>query len=711
MKNTREQKRELHQLAKLHGILLAYDGFGRSFNYASEESLCAVIRALGDYELTSGTAVRQALRQKRYTMATRCIEPVVVAWENRFPRLSITLPEKQAHGSHSATLLLESGETRAVDISFSGLPVMRREEIEGTAYVTLRYTLPISLPFGYHRFRLELQGRICETTIISAPMKTYTGIDERRNWGAFLPLYALETENSMGCGDYSDLGALGGAVAEWGGSVVGTLPLLPLFLDKPYDISPYSPITRLAWNEFYIDPRKTPEFTSSRKLQELFESTAFQSALTPLRQNRLVDYRGIMDIKKRLLMEMSRELTRNPDRVAGLEKFSRNHPDVEAYAQFRAVMDSREQVWEFWPEHLRNGDIRTGDYDEHIFRYHLYSQWIAHRQIEELAKSAEKNGVTLYFDLPLGVHRHGYDVWRHRNIFAEGASSGAPPDAVFTNGQDWGFPPLHPEAVREDGYSYVRRYLRHHLSRAGMLRIDHVMGLHRLFWIPEGLDAAHGVYVRYRPEEFYAVLSIESNRSRCAVIGEDLGNVPGYVRRSMTSHGLRRMFIIIYELADSCGKTLGKIPEEMAAALNTHDMAPFATFWSGKDIDVRNELGLLMPEEVVKEKKEHQIVKNILVKFLNSRGLLPDNSDATPQVLEACLHYLASENDMLLLVNLEDLWLETEYQNIPGTTIEHPNWQHKARYRLEHIERINEVVRLLRDIDRTRRNLNAPGGE
>ncbi len=698
-----EQIQALKKLALLYGVLIAYDGAGKSFHFAQEESLRAVLSVLGEDVNFGGADIERALVRKQRELAGRVIEPVIVAWDQRFPELLLTLPEKSAKRSCLVSLTMEHGESESFEIASSKSPVVRHQEVDGVTYLTLRYFLPRVLPFGYHHLSLEVEGRGYESTIISAPLKTFTPPGAERNWGIFVPLYALRTEKSMGCGDYSDLRTLGGVVAGWGGSVVGTLPLLPVFLEEPSDPSPYSPVTRLAWNEFYVDPRKAPEFASSDEVLELFNSRSLQYSLAKLRQDRMVDYSGLLDVRKSLMLKMVQRLLGDPARSAAFDDFTGNNPDIEHYARFRAAMDTRRQIWQAWPERLRNGDIRPGDYDENLYRYYLYSQWLAGDQIDELTASAKQNGVTLYFDLPLGVHRNGYDVWRYQDQFALGASSGAPPDAVFTSGQDWGFPPLHPERIRENGYRYVRDYLHHNTVDAGMLRIDHVMGLHRIFWIPKGLGASEGVYVRYRSEELYAVLCVESNRDQCEVVGEDLGNVPGYVRKSMSRHGLRRMFIITYELADSSGKSLGNIPADMVAALNTHDMAPFATFWSGRDIDVRGSLGLLTPAEIVEEKREHEKIKQILVDFLRRRGLLRAPSPDARQVLEACLKYLASENDRTLLVNMEDLWLETEYQNIPGTTDEHANWRHKTRYPLEEIRRFKEIVELIRQIDRLRK--------
>ena len=305
MKTPREETRKLRQLAKLYGVLIAYDGAGKSFNYAPEESLRAALVALGENIGSSAASLSEALRRKEREPAARGMEPVVVAWDERLPEIMLTVPERATRGTCRATLITESGETGTLDVRLSELPVLRRAEIDGETYLTLRYFLPHALPFGYHRFILELERRSLEATIFAAPMKTYAQPENVREWGVFLPLYALETNHSFGSGDFSDLRSLGGVVAGWGGSVVGTLPLLPVFLDEPFDPSPYSPVTRLAWNEFYIDPRKAPEFVSNPKIRQLYENADMQSALVALRRDRLVDYRGGMEIKKRLMLRMA----------------------------------------------------------------------------------------------------------------------------------------------------------------------------------------------------------------------------------------------------------------------------------------------------------------------------------------------------------------------------------------------------------------------
>jgi 4-alpha-glucanotransferase len=411
-----------------------------------------------------------------------------------------------------------------------------------------------------------------------------------------------------------------------------------------------------------------------------------------------------MALKRRVLEECCQYLiTEGSGRSQDFQGFVQARPIVEDYARFRAAMEKQRSPWPSWPERLRGGTLNEGDYEEKSRLYHMYAQWLAHRQVQGLADGARRRGVTLYFDLPLGAHPEGYDVWRERESFALEAMAGAPPDAVFTCGQKWVFPPLHPERIRERGYRYFIDYIRHHLRHAGMLRIDHVMGLHRLFWIPKGRDAGHGVYVRYRAEELYAILALESHRYQSIIVGEDLGIVPAFVRPAMSRHGLQRMYVVHYELACNPRKPLGRIPGNAVASLNTHDMPPFAAFWRGLDIQERLGMGLLDRKGAQVEKRTRQACKNALVSFLRNKKLLEEDSAEIRDILRACLLFLSGSRARTVLVNLEDLWLETQPQNVPSTDDEHPNWRRKARYALEEFCHMPEVLGILEEVDRLRK--------
>ena len=302
------------------------------------------------------------------------------------------------------------------------------------------------------------------------------------------------------------------------------------------------PASRLFWNEFYIDVARIPEFVRNTRAKQL--------AANPPARTKYVDYRGVMAWKRRMLEELARTFlsAATPERMHAFEKFAREHRGVEDYAQFRAVTDQLGKGWNEWPMKLRDGKIDAGDYEEDTKHYYLYAQWIIQEQLESLSKKARDNDQLLYLDLPLGLHPDSYDMWRNREFFVHGVAGGAPPDVLFTKGQNWGFPPMNPEAMRLNRYQYFIAYIRNHLRFAKLLRIDHVMGLHRLYWIPDELTGDKGVYVEYPAEELWAILSLESHRHQAGIVGENLGIVPPAVNRSMKRHNIAKIYVVQYEI-------------------------------------------------------------------------------------------------------------------------------------------------------------------
>jgi len=474
------------------------------------------------------------------------------------------------------------------------------------------------------------------------------------------------------------------------------------YLEEPCEPSPYAPASRLFWNELYLDPERLPEAAESAAARRLLDAREIRAEIAALRASPLVDYPRLATLKRRVLEEMAAWFfSHSTPRRDELERHLGEHPELATYAAFRAVGDRRGETWQSWPERLREGSLAPADYDEEDFRYHLWVQWAAARQIAAAASEARRRGPGLYLDLPVGVHGSAYDVWSRRDLFAEGAAAGAPPDAFFTKGQDWGFPPLRPERLRERGYDYWIACLRHHLEQAGMLRIDHVMQLHRLYWIPRGMPASHGVYVRYPSEELYAVLALESHRHRAVIVGENLGTVPPEVNESMARHRVLGMYVMQYELAPGGGGLQREPPEDSVASLNTHDMPTFRGFWQGRDVAELQALGFFDPAQAHEEGMRRQHQREQLVAMLP--GELRGPGDPYPAVLRARLEHLAASAARLVLINLEDLLGEDESQNVPGTHEERPNWRRKARLSFEELARRPEVVWMLRRVDQLRR--------
>lgn len=324
---------------------------------------------------------------------------------------------------------------------------------------------------------------------------------------------------------------------------------------------------------------------------------------------------------------------------------------------------------------------------------------MADRQLHELSDRASARGPGLYFDLPLGVNPDSYDVWRERDAFALGVSAGAPPDNFFTKGQDWGFPPLHPENNRANGYRYLRDTLQHHCQYAGMLRVDHLMGLHRFYWVPQGIGAAHGVYVRYPYEELYAVYCLESNRHKAIIIGEDLGTVPPEVRPAMARHNIHRLYIGQFEMEPNYERPFSPAAPGAFGSLNTHDMPTFAAFWTGRDIQDRMAVGYLDENTSKQEAERRHHVREAVKQYLRRVGFLGDKDDL-PEILRGCLQAIATTDVAFVLTNFEDLWQATQPQNVPGTWREQPNWRSRAEFAFEVFDRVPGLRDTLAALDR-----------
>jgi 4-alpha-glucanotransferase len=318
--------------------------------------------------------------------------------------------------------------------------------------------------------------------------------------------------------------------------------------------------------------------------------------------------------------------------------------------------------------------------------------------LETLSGRVKRGGGLLYLDLPLGLHPDAYDTWQYPDFFVKGMSGGAPPDIVFTTGQNWGLPPMHPHRMRENRHRYTIGYIRNHLKYAGMLRIDHVMGLHRFFWIPDGMPVSEGVYVEYPAEELYAILSVESHCSAAGIVGENLGNVAPIVTKSMRRHNIHEMYVAQYRLSDNSKRnTLGTAPPDAVASLNTHDMPPYRAFLDGLDIPDKLALGFVKKAAAAGEARLRATMKKRLGAALGAK-----NGDAK-EILRQSLLFLGRSRAGVVLVNLEDLWQEVLPQNTPATSSsERPNWRRRLRYSIERIKKDRDIAQLLQQLNKVR---------
>ena len=666
----------LARLCRLYGIQTSYKDTQRQNQEATVESVLAILKGLGA-NVSKLADVDRALLERRQELAQRLIEPVAVAWEGRIPPIMLRTTEAVSGETLRYKLKLESGESQDLIVPLSRLAVRNTQDVGNIRYIERELTVGRPLPTGYHRLSLELKGQRHEMMLISAPMRAHFPF-KRKEWGVFAPLYSLHSKRSPNAGDLTDFETLVDWMGVLGGRVAATLPLLASFMDKPFEPSPYLPASRLFWNEFYTDVGESRRASRSD----------------------LVDYRKEMEFRRSVLEKDAAALFkggRNEARTR-FDAFVKHDPELKAYAAFRAATEAQQAGWREWPKRMRDGDIRPGDYSASAERYHLYAQWRVQEQLKELSEKTRRTGQLLYLDLPLGLHQDSYDIWRHRELFVRDVSGGAPPDAVCAEGQNWNFPPMHPEVTRTHHHAYTIAYIRNHLRYARMLRIDHVMGLHRLFWIPNGFSGDKGVYVEYPAEELYAILSVESHRSQAGIVGENLGTVPPAVNLAMQRHNIQQMAVIQYEIrGDDPKRALRPLPADAVTSLNTHDMPPFRAFLDGKDIDDRG-------EGARKQHLERSRLRKLLVEFLKSKHLLPAGTRVSPEVVfEATLQFLGASQANVVLVNIEDLWQEILPQNVPGTQQERPNWRRRLKLTLEELEESKEAADSLRLVEKGRR--------
>jgi 4-alpha-glucanotransferase len=470
----------------------------------------------------------------------------------------------------------------------------------------------------------------------------------------------LRSRRTWGCGDFSSLASLVAWAAQRGASVLGTLPLLSAPIGRTIEASPYAPDSRCAWNEVYVDAEREPEF---RRLERRMRIAA-RARGRALDAAERIPWEEVFALKREVLAAMYERFRRSEgSRRRPLERFLAERPMVRAYAAFRERAESRARV-------CRSGPVRPMPEG-----YHAFAQWLADRQLRRVRRRADRLGVRLYFDLPLGVHPDGFDARRTPAVWLRGASVGAPPDAFHPGGQSWGLPPPHPGGLRATGYAPVREALRHHFGAAPLLRVDHAMGLHRLFWVPPGLSAADGVYVRYPADEQYAVYGLEADLGGGSYVGEDLGTVSSEVRPAMRRNGWLGSYVYQLEWEVAAERPLRRAPARCLASLNTHDLPPFAAFWE-RQRDPRTR-SRATPRRV-------------------------RDADTPGEALRRAFSILARGPARIALVNLEDLWDETRPQNVPGTGSELANFSRRCARGLEEIARDPDIAERLTHVARWR---------
>jgi 4-alpha-glucanotransferase len=559
------------------------------------------------------------------------------------------------------------------------------------------------LALGYHES--------AEQTVIVVPDRCYSPDDvlgDGNAFGIIANLYTLRSDTNWGVGDFTDLAALGRWAASVGADFVGVNPLHSL-LNRGDAISPYSPVSRLFRNSIYIDVSRVPELEHAPEIRARLESSEFAAELEALRESPFVRYEPIAAIKTLALDALHRGFLQGGESRRRLEYdvYVREHePALSRYATWMAIAERHGGDWRKWPAELHdaNGEAvtRMAAALEPRVGFHRWLQFEADRQLHCAAGSARESGMRIgvYQDLAIGTAPSGADAWAFRDLFASGVSVGAPPDPYSANGQNWGLPPINPRALRRSRYAYFIELVRNAFRHAGALRIDHVMGLFRLFWIPEGHSGKDGAYVRYPHDELLGIIALESHRHRAIVVGEDLGTVPPDVPPALESWGVLSSKVLYFE-RDGGGafRAASSYPPLSLATANTHDMPTLAAWWTGSDIDIRAKVGLIEPPDVSKENEQRDRDRDALLQALSRENVLP--SPTVPKSsaeLRGAVHgFLCRTPARLVGISLDDIAGEGDPVNVPGVGPDkYPSWTRKMRDSLDVIAAATDTSTALR---------------
>jgi 4-alpha-glucanotransferase len=704
----------LRRLADRLGIASAYlDQSGGEERVTTDATRERLLAAMG-IDASTEERARETLERLRRKVRRQWIAPVrVVRQRSRALRsVRVRVPAWHVHEVHwTLTLRTEDGIERSWRGTIHGGPA-RRVALE----------LPLMPPLGYHDLAIELEGdgkrRHATQRLIVVPARCTppeARLHGRRAFGITANLYTVRSRRNWGAGDLTDLSTIAEWTAEAGGSFVGVNPLHAL-RNEGYDVSPYSPITRLFRNPLYIAVENVPELAHDPWARERIASPEFQRELAELREAHMLDYGRVMTLRAPVLASLHRTFAaRERDHAtshghAYAQFVAREDPQLTQFATFMAISEREGPDARQWPEPLRdaNGEAVATLRSELAERvdYHRWLQFEMDRQLGCVASDATRAGLALgvYQDLAVGSAPSGSDVWANPGLFVPGATVGAPPDMYSDEGQNWGLPAINPHVLRATKYDYWVRLLRAGFRHAGALRLDHALGLFRMFWVPLGASAREGTFVKSFAHDLFGILALESVRHGSLVVGEDLGTVPPEVPKMLARWGVLGSKVLVFEREFHSGRfrPADAYPRLALATVDTHDLPPLVGWLEQRDIILRSEVGDLTDPEQQRAMRDARTADRwALIDMLVEAGLLPasarDNVRSEPLI--AALHTFVRRTPSALVgLALDDLAREAEPVNIPGIWQDkYPSWSRRMRETLEDLLADPATMRMLGD--------------
>jgi 4-alpha-glucanotransferase len=718
----------LDRLADLYGIEPGYTDIWQQDHRIGAETKRALLAAMG--AAADSDAETLASLATVDEEAFEHVAPDVVV-RRAGKRIGLPIACDSTQSARLAwSVLTEDGGDIGGDASFDELEAIDQITVRGRTRVRRSLPLPAGLPPGYHRCTVTLSSDAqIETEIVITPRRAYwpAELDQKGGLvGVTAPLYGLRSGRNVGLGDFADLATLSETLAPLGAAFVGINPVHALFPSQPGRFSPYAPSSRSFLNVLMIALDQVPEFSDSEEARAIHSRSDIQTLLNALRADALIDYPAVARMKLTVLEALFETFLglqeSSPRRTAfrafveaGGERLVR-HIRFEALSEHFIQKDKALTDWHDWPAPYRDPESKAVEAfaTEHEDRvsFYGYLQWLAATQLEQAQKTATAaGGIGLYLDLAVGVAGDGAEAWSDQDVLVDAVRIGAPPDDFNPNGQNWGLLPLSPRAMQARRYRPFIDLLRQSMRHAGALRIDHVLGLARSFWLPaEG--GAPGAYIRYPMQDLLGLVALESQRHRCVVVGEDLGTVPNSLQSALTDHGLLGCSLLYFERDEQGGcRAASTYAKASIASIGTHDLPTLKGFWEGQDIAWRERLGLYLDQaRHLVDREDREKLKAELLQLLDAEGLLPRDVDPTrpPQSLpwslaEAFHLFLSSTPAALKAIQLEDALGALEQANLPGTIDEHPNWRRKIVVPLEKLaaeEGLSALLRLFAETSR-----------
>jgi 4-alpha-glucanotransferase len=727
----------VNELAELSGILPEYwDIFGNR-HMTSADTKKAILRAM-KFKTESADDVIQEINEIKSRPWQTFIEPVHIISVNKQPfSIPVYIPAKEGDEEKlivSYSIEDERGRKEQFGTCGDRIHISERKWIEGMRYVKANLVDTKRRDIGYYTLHVTCKhhdristGRagISKTSkvIITPdacfmPEVLYNG----RAWGLSVNLYSIRSKRNWGIGDFRDLAKIVKWTAELKGHFVGINPLHAIPNTKPFGISPYSPVSRIYKNFVYLDVENIPEIREYEGCKKVRSSKNFSRQLRELRKTEFIDYEKVALLKEKMLRKAfaffyKKHFLKKTSRGRAFGKYMESEGlCLESFALFMSLHEYMRKKknafsWQEWPEayHKISGRAvrKFSKENRREILFYQYVQWLIDGQLKKVAEKAKKFGmkVGLYHDLAVGSMGGGSDAWSFRDVIAIGADAGAPPDDFSPDGQKWGFPPIIPGRLKESGYELFIYTIRKNMKHFGALRIDHALGMFRLFWVPKGMTPNDGAYVSYPSEDLLRIIALESIRNRTMVIAEDLGTIGENVRETLKRLGAfsYRLFYFERNYPDPSFLSPEGYPLMALCAVTTHDLPTIYGYWKGRDIEKRRAIGKYPDDSLWnKQIEERKRDKALILSALKSRGIIPDDypsdpaatPEMTPELCRAIYHYLALTPCKLLLVSPEDILGALDQQNMPGTVDSHPNWVQKMPIVLEKIIKDSRFIDL-----------------